>query len=192
MKKSIRGIRCLLALAAVFVFSGCASTMMTQTHTITAPPEGTALVTFFRPTMFGGAIQFGLWDSDKFIGILSAKSYVQYAAQPGEHIFMARAENWSYVKANLEAGKEYYIIGRVIMGVWKARVALSPIKKADFEKPGEKEKVAKWLQEMKPTTPLTEKVEAYVTPRRDQVRQSLDEYKAGKATYMVLDAADGR
>jgi len=166
--------------------------MMTKTSVITTPPEGKAIVTFVRPTMFGGAIQFGLWDADKFVGVLSAQSYVQYATQPGEHIFMARAENWSYVKANLEAGKEYYIIGKVFPGVWKARVALAPIKKADFAKPGETEKVAKWLRELRPTAPVESLVESYSSPRLIQVRQSVEEFKKGKVDYGVLDVVDGR
>ena len=192
MKKLVHGLKCLSAVGALFLFTGCASTMMTRTSMIAAPPEGKAIVTFVRATMFGGAIKFGIWDSDKFVGILTAKSYVQYAAEPGEHIFMARAENWSYVKANLEAGKQYYIMGNVFPGAWKARVALAPVKKADFAKPGEMEKIGKWMKELSPTTPVASMVESYSSPRLTQVRQSVEEFKKGKVTYGVLDAVDGK
>jgi len=186
------GLRCLLAATVLLVFTGCASTMMVKTSVITAPPQDKAIVTFVRPTMFGGAIQFGIWDSDKFVGILSAKSYVQYAAQPGEHVFLARSENWSYVKATLEAGKEYYVIGKVFPGVWKARVALVPVRKADLAKPGESEKVATWLQVLTPTAPMESKVEDYAGPRLTQVRESIEEFKKGKVNFSVLEAGDGR
>lgn len=186
------GFRCLLAATVLLVLTGCASTMMTKTGVITSPPQGKAIVTFVRPSMFGGAIQFGIWDSDKFVGILSAKSLVQYAAVPGEHIFMARAENWSYLKANLEAGKEYYVIGKVFPGVWKARAALVPVRKADLAKPGELEKVATWLRELTPTTPMESKIEDYANPRLTQVREGIEEFKKGKVNFSVLEAGDGQ
>jgi hypothetical protein len=56
---------------------------------------------------------------------------VQYLAKQGEQLFLARAENWSDVKADLEAGKQYFIIGKVFSGVWRARVAFDPVTKGD-------------------------------------------------------------
>jgi hypothetical protein len=191
MKKLGHGLGCCVMSAALMLVTGCASTMMTTTNRIATPPEGKALVTFFRPSMFGGAIQFGIWDGDQVVGVLSANSYIQYAAQPGEHLFLARAENWSYLKAHLEAGKEYYVIGRVFPGVWKARVALDPIKKADLAKPGEKEKVEGWLKDLSPTAPMESKVEEYSSPRLDHVRQGMEEFKKGEVTYEIVDVEDG-
>jgi hypothetical protein len=169
--------------------SGCSSSMMTQTETQVLDSPDQALVTFIRPSMFGGAIQFGIWDGDHFIGVLSAKSYVQYLAEPGEHLFLARAENWSYVKANLEAGKEYFIIGKVFPGVWKARVALDPVANGDGTNQAD---IDRWLTELKPTTVLPEKYEGYVSPRVAQVKEAAGEVDNGKVKYEVLLKEDGR
>lgn len=192
MKDGIHVGRLLCAAAVMMLLTGCATPMMTKTSTVSSPPAGKAIVTFVRPTMFGGAIQFGIWDSDKFVGILAARSYVQYAADPGEHLFLARAENWSYVKANLEAGKEYFVVGKVFPGVWKARVALAPVKKDELLRPGETAKVEKWLKDLSPTVPMASLVDRYSAPRVDQVRQSVEKFKKGKAGYGVLEAEDGR
>ncbi len=93
--------------------------------------SNTALVTFIRPAFVGTAIQFRMWDSEKFIGHLSSQSYIQYKTTPGKHLFLARSENWSCVEAELEGGKSYFIIGKVRMGLLKARVALDPVNKGD-------------------------------------------------------------
>lgn len=178
----------------VFVLTGlllssCGSSLMMQTQRIQQPEDQYALVTFIRPSVFGGAIQFGLWDSENLIGILSAKSYVQYLVEPGEHIFLGRAENWSYVKANLEPGKHYYILGRVFPGVWKARVALEPINKnSDVTD----QQLKEWLENLAPTTMIPEKKAAYAKPRIKQVNQAVSDLQSGKVKYLTMEVDDHR
>lgn len=147
-----------------------------------------AMVTFFRPTAFGGAIQFAMWDGEQFVGILSANSYIQYSATPGEHYFLGRAENWSCVKANLEAGKKYYIIGKVFPGLWKARIAFDPIKTG--EEP--QSQVDEWMNKLNPTSIDESKKDEYVRPRINEVRKQVGEFKSGKGTCEMLDLSDGR
>jgi len=56
------GVRVLAGLALVaFLASGCSSggSVMMQTERISAPEQGKSLVTFMRPSGFGGAITFG-------------------------------------------------------------------------------------------------------------------------------------
>jgi hypothetical protein len=166
--------------------------MMKKTTLLTEPPAGKAIVTFARPSAFGGAIQFGLWDGETFVGIISSKSLVQCVVEPGEHIFLARAENWSYVKANVAAGKEYYVIGKVFPGVWKARVALDPITQAGLEAPGEKDKIASWKRTLAPTATMPSQVERYSKPRLAQVREAIEEINKGNVkSYGVLEPKDG-
>ena len=112
---------------------GCASPMMQPTERLANPDPERALVTFLRPSYFGGVITFGIWDSDAFVGVLTAGSYIEYLVKPGSHLFMTRAENWSYVKADLEAGKRYDILAKVFPGVWKARIAFDPIRRGDSQ-----------------------------------------------------------
>ena len=105
--------------------SGCATggKYMIKAEPIVSPPQGKTLVTFVRPSNFGGAISFGVWDGEIFIGILGPDMSIQYETTPGEHYFLARAENWACVKADLAADRQYVIKANPIMGVWKARVA---------------------------------------------------------------------
>lgn len=169
---------------------GCGSSLMQTRTASSAPPRpDKAVVTFLRPSIFGGAIRFGLWDGDELVGVLTARSYIQYSVKPGPHIFMARAENWSYVKADLEAGKNYYILGKVFPGFWKARCALDPVKKEDSTT---QQQIDKWLRELTPIEIIPGKAEAYAQPRVQQVREAVNEFKAGKVKFEVLEAGDGR
>ena len=181
--------RLLLLGLAAWTLSGCASTVMHQVAPVTlSGGTGKALVTFMRPSYFGGAIQFGIWDSENFVGVLSAGSYVQYLAEPGPHVFMARAENWSYVKADLEGGKQYFILGKVFPGIWKARVALDPVRPGDPDAA----KIDQWLQELTPTAVIPEQFDAYVSPRVEQVKTALGEVDNGTTKFETLSKTDGR
>ena len=173
----------------VLLLSGCASSLMMKVPPMDAPDDRHAVVTFMRPSFFGGAIQFGIWDSENFVGILSAGSYVQYLVEPGEHLFLARAENWSYVKADLQGGKKYYILGKVFPGVWKARVAFDPITKDDGTTQAQ---IDQWLAELKPTGVIPEKFDDYVKPRISHVKRAVDDFESGNAKYEVLKADDNR
>lgn len=176
-------------LLAVLTMSGCASSVMHKVDPVTMDNSSQkALVTFIRPSLFGGAIQFGIWDSGKFVGVLSAKSYVQYLADPGEHVFLARAENWSYVKADLEPGKQYFIVGKVFPGVWKARVALDPVHPGDPDAAN----IDNWLKELTPTAVIPEQFDTYVSPRVEQVKAAAAEVDNGKTKFGVLNKTDGR
>ena len=178
-----------LLITGIFLLSGCASSLMMEVSPLDAPDNQHALVTFMRPSSFGGAIQFGLWDSESFVGILSAGSSVQYLAKPGEHLFLARAENWSYVKADLEAGKQYFILGKVFPGVWRARVAFDPVTKGDGTTQAQ---IDKWLSKLKPTAVISEKFDDYATPRIAQVRTAVSDFKSGNVNYEVLEGDDHR
>ena len=178
-----------LIMVALLLVAGCGTPVMRNTTTIHQPGGDYALVTFLRPTSFGGAINFGLWDGDQFIGILNAKRVVQYKAAPGQHLFLARAENWSYVEATLEAGKQYYIIGKVFPGVWKARVALSPVVK-DAEVT--EEKLDQWVSGGTPEEVIPEQFDAYQNPRQAQVREAMAKFDAGEVKFEVLETDDYR
>lgn len=169
------------------LLAGCASSMMVQGTPAASQPDK-ALVTFVRPSYFGGAIQFGIWDKEQFVGILSAGSYVQYLTEPGEHLFLARAENWSYVKADLEGGKQYYIVGKIFPGIWKARVALDPVGAGASEQID----VDKWMKDLTPMVVIQEKYDDYVRPRVAQVQEAVKEFDQGNVKFGTLNKTDGR
>lgn len=123
-------VRLLLAVC-VLVLGGCTSGLMTKADVTPTPQAGKAMIVFMRPSMFGGAIQSSVYDTqgahNTFIGVVSAKTKVAYQAEPGEHLFMIIAENADFMNAKLEAGKTYYVLVKPRMGVWKARFSLIPI-----------------------------------------------------------------
>jgi hypothetical protein len=181
-----------LFVLTLLLTSGCATggKYMTKANRMSEPEQGKALVTFVRPSGFGGAISFGLWDGDTFVGILGPDLCIQYEAVPGEHYFLARAENWSCVKADLAADRHYVIKANPVMGAWKARVALAPVNKSDYDKQGELKKVQKWLARAKPVMPNPQHLEAYTQPRRKQALEAQATFKSGKGRYATLARQD--
>ena len=188
-RKRFRTVTGCCVVVSLLALAGCASSMMQPVDRQPLPASSGALVTFLRPSYFGGAIQFGVWDSDRFVGILEPGSYIQVLLPAGEHVFLARAENWSYVHADLEAGRQYFILAKVFPGVWKARVAYDPIRRDD---PQTDEEIARWLTELKPIGVIEAKVEAYTAPRLDQVRQAVADFRAGAVQSERLEAGDHR
>jgi hypothetical protein len=118
-----------ISIVLIFLMAGCtgSSKYMAKATPITGPSADKALVYFMRPSGLGFAINFQIWDGDKFIGLSQAKSYFGYQCNPGQHLFIGVAENKRGVEADLEAGKSYYIITQVKMGGWRARMALIPV-----------------------------------------------------------------
>ena len=85
--------------AVLILLSGCVAAPMrpAQFNAKAEPTE--AIVSFVRERVYmGDGKHVYLWDGDTFIGTLSAGTLVQYRVAPGPHVFMASAENWSYVK----------------------------------------------------------------------------------------------
>lgn len=176
----------LISFLALF---SCGSSIMMQAPAELVPDDEYAVVNFLRPSAFGGAIRFGIWDSEQLVGILTYKSNLQYKAKPGEHLFLARAENWSYVKADLEAGKNYFIIARVFPGVWKARVAFDPVTKSDDTTV---DQIREWMSSLKKITLIPSERDAYVKKRVDQVKAAIGEFKRGTVKFGTLARDDYR
>lgn len=173
----------LLTLFLALQLTGCRKPITQQVAPLKPPGDDKVLVTFLRPSIYQNAIQFSVWDGDKLVGISKGGSYTQYLTEPGEHIFMARAENWSYVKADLLPGKEYFIIARTMLGFFKARVALDPINKGDD---AELAKLDKWMAKLRPIGMIPAHRPGYEQPRQNHVRAALQDYEAGKVNYFTL------
>ncbi len=95
------------------------------------PSEGKALVYFTRTNSWGYAINFRLFDSEKYIGKFKGNQYIVYECEPGIHSFWALAENMSMVYADLEADRVYYIDAVPVMGAFKASVSLAVVHKSN-------------------------------------------------------------
>lgn len=171
------------------LFTGCAFAPSQMVKATGAPQldPGKALVTFLRPSNYGGAVSFGIWDGEQFVGELKGRSSVSYLAGPGEHVFFAKAENWAVTKAQLAAGKRYYLLMRPRMGIMKAGVIMDPVKSSTPDS-----EIAAWQSESPRFEPDPAKIDAYKKEWLPQVRKAIENYRAGRADFSLLEIADGR
>jgi hypothetical protein len=107
---------------------------------------------------------------------------------PGEHVFLARAENWSYVRADLEAGKKYYILTNVGMGVWKARVYLIPVTKKQDKYT--QANINEWKAQFTPISLDPNQLEAYRSRRVAQIKAAAERCRSGNSEAMILERDD--
>ena len=127
MKKYAKVLALLIVLFMAFGCAGSSQFMRKAAPSEVGPTPDKALVYFMRPSGFGFAIHFQIWDSHELIGLAQAKSFFVYECDPGKHLFIGIAENKHAVEAELEAGKSYYILTQVRMGGWKARMGFIPV-----------------------------------------------------------------
>jgi len=128
------------------------------------------------------------------IGLSQAKSYFAYECEPGEHLFIGRAENKRAVEADLEAGKSYYIITQVKMGAWKARMAFIPVTKgSEFW-----DKVEQYKKELNFVEPEKEVIAKWESEKKDEIQKEISEIISyiqtpeGKKYALPLTKEDGR
>jgi hypothetical protein len=174
--------------------AGCAgsSKYMVKAEPPTAgPPSDKSMVYVMRPSGFGFAINFQIWDRERFIGLSQAKSYFAYLCAPGKHLFIGIAENKVAVEAELAPGMSYYILTEPRMGGWKARLAMEPVSRGS----------ASWdkIEAMKPelefVVPVKEEVQAWDAAKTAEVRALVDffERDPDRAKYLGrLIPEDGR
>lgn len=180
----------------LMLITACAGTSpyMRKAAPIEGPPSDKALVYFMRPSGFGFAIHFQIWDRDHLIGLSQAKSYFAYECDPGKHLFIGRAENKRAVDADLEAGKSYYIITQVKMGAWKARMALVPVTRSSVFW----NKVDEYRRSLNFVEPEEEVLAEWVATRKTAVEKEMSEIIAylktpeGKKYIVGLSKEDGR
>jgi hypothetical protein len=112
MKRSKNAAKGLLALVfTMAVMGGCASGPKTfETVEELPAPDARSAVVYFQGVKGLGAV----WDGDKPVANYNEKSMphtpiVPYKTTPGEHYFIAHANNWVVLRARLEANKEYFV-----------------------------------------------------------------------------------
>jgi hypothetical protein len=182
MQRAFRSIGVVMSLA---LLGGCASITMQRASLVSSPSANTALVTFVRPRVFfGDGVSADIWDGERFVGALGAGTLVQYETQPGEHLLLANAENWSYVTANLLPGKRYVIKANIFPGVFLARVALAPVPKTDA-------RINEWLSTLTPMSAPPAGKQAFESKKQDAIRAAMTQFKAGTVTFGELHPDDG-
>jgi len=176
----------------LILIAGCAgsSQYMVKATPIESSSPGKALVYFMRPSGFGFAINFQIWDGDHFIGLSQAKSYFAYECDPGKHLFIGMTENKRGVKADLEAGKSYYIITQVKMGGFRARMAFVPVTLgSEFW-----DKVEIYKKELNFIAPKEEEVAKWEAKKKAKTQQIISflETAKGRRYVVPLSKEDGR
>jgi hypothetical protein len=186
MSQTERFVRWFGVVVGIVLLTGCASVSMQKTTLVKEPVADTALVTFVRPAVFlGDGVSINVWDGERFVGSLKAGTLIQYSAKPGEHLFLASAENWSYTTANLLPGKRYFIKANMFPGVLYGRVALAPVPRTDS-------RIEEWLSRLDPMTALEADLRTVQSEKRDDVRDAVMDFKAGKvSSFGELKPDDG-
>jgi hypothetical protein len=116
-----------LTVVLILILSSCASTF--QYNKIAQPNSNDkemATIYVLRPSSFGSAIKFGIYQDEKLIGKLGPKSYLAWSVKPDgkELTIMSKSENKDILTINPQPGKTYYIKQKVKMGIAIARTGL--------------------------------------------------------------------
>ena len=136
--------------------------LMKEATTAIQPAPDKATIVFIRPQSFAKEMAFGIWGGDQFLGNLKGQTYFQINTPPGEHYFLAKSENFSVLKADVEAGKTYYVKVAGSIGWSQAHIKLLPVTNETA-----KGELKKWLDGSK-------KVAIDETVIDDQVQERLD------------------
>jgi len=137
-----------------------------------------ALVNFVRPRILkGDATVIDLWDGDTFVGVIGAGSMIQYQAQPADHVFMIRrGSNWSFIKARLTAGKQYFI--KVNVSADYPSLSVVNARKDD--------RIKMWLTQLEPMEIDPKEVGPYVSKRIGDASEALRGFREGHGSYVEL------
>lgn len=116
-----------LIVVVSLILSSCASTF--QYNKIAQPNSNDkemATIYVLRPSSFGSAIKFEIYQDEKLIGKLGPKSYLAWTLKlDGKELtIMSKSENKDMLTINPQAGKTYYIKQKVKMGIAIARTGL--------------------------------------------------------------------
>jgi len=163
-----RRVSLLLVVVLPVLLGGCAGSskyMVKSEPPKAGPPPDKSVVYVMRPSGFGFAVNFQVWDRDRLIGVSQAKSYFAYVCDPGKHLFIGIAENKVAVDADLAPGKSYYIITEPRMGGWKARLAMTPVSKGSENW----DKVEGLKAEMEYVVPVEEEIRTWDSAKKEVV-----------------------
>ena len=182
MKKYAKVVPLLIVLLMMFGCAGSSQYMRKTAPPVGGPSPEKALVYFMRPSGFGFAINFQIWDSRELIGLAQAKSFFVYECDPGKHLFIGLAENKRAVEAELEAGKSYYILTQVKMGAWKARMGFVPVTRGSEYW----DKVEEYRKELNFIVADKAALERYLADKKEQTEAVINH------TISYLNTTEGR
>ena len=141
-------------------------------------PENKAVVYFARTAMMGFVVEFFYYDSASFIAKANSTNYVRYECDPGFHIFWGKSENVSFLEAELEAGKIYFIEVMPRMSMIVADVELNAIDPAKDEKA--MNRIFKLMEKKSPVNMTEEAMKKESQRSQEAIKKSLEKYRQRK------------
>lgn len=188
-----------LAALIALVLIGCSSSSKymapSSNPEIGPPPAGKARIVFIRPSSYAGNYVPTILDGNaQFVGDAVKKSKFAVDVAPGEHTFVIWGEGTRPFKANVAAGKTYYIEVSSGMGLWSASFTLWAIKPS-MDNWGD---LQGWLAKMRTMEPNMSAGRAYVNSRSEDARSVVqkglgawDKYDAEERNERSVAPDDG-
>ncbi len=185
-------MKCFLVILPL-ALAACSTTANMRDAEPSPPPgDDEAKVIVFRTAAFGGAENFPVYelvnDEGKLLGFTETDCFFEYRCPPGHHLFVTWGEGESFIDAELEAGRTYFIRAYSKFGVLAARPGFAPVGQGseDWDK---LEEILSKLQcrELDPF-----KAVEYEARKRDHLRKTMASYEEGKKAPRSLFPGDGK
>lgn len=177
----------LVIAGALLTCMACGPGLMTQAQTIKTAPADKALVTFVRVRSYGGGSNFVVWDSKELVGSLVGGQYIQREVAPGEHLFIVHAQNWAFIKANVEAGKKYYVLINTTIGFSHATAIPVPL---NHDTKWTQADIDQWMATLDPVMPHPEGSIEWAAKRQPQMEKAIAKSQEPGAKFQYLNPED--
>jgi hypothetical protein len=117
-----------------FLLVSCATTSQYVKFPKKEIDSSQSRIIVMRPSFFGSAIKFNIYQNDVLIGKLGPTSYISWDIPQREIRLKSSGENKEIMTINPSPGKIYYIKQEVKMGFVVARSSLIQISKEEGER----------------------------------------------------------
>ena len=126
MKRKATGV----FLSLLVLFAGAWSPTANSANIPEVGPDQ-GLVVFYRPSSFkGGGIRVGVNHAEGLVGQLGNGTYLYKFLSPGAHTFWSQVISQDTITVNVEAGKTYFVLAEVRMGVYAGRPKFTLVSEA--------------------------------------------------------------
>jgi hypothetical protein len=155
--------------------------LMRPAGKVPAPDADHAVITVFRREE-ADKIDLGVWNERGFVGTLGANDAISIAVAPGTHYYLGGNVGTSLLKADVEAGKHYYVW--LDYGKMMGRVRLTPVPLS------ESDDLHDWLGKTKPVELVPEAITNRIRDREkivgDFLQDAIERANNGTADFTFL------
>ncbi len=164
--------------------------LMKKTDNTMIPDSENAIITFIRPQTYKKDMAFGIWSESKFLGNLKCETYFQIKVPTGKYNFFGKSEHFSSLKADVEAGKNYYIQVAASGGWLQPHIRLLPV---TIEK--KQSEIQAWLDSCNLVTVDEMVLDTRIKERLDlalpYIKTVINDIDDGKSECRFLNIEDG-